>query len=172
MITYLQGDATSPIGSGNKLIIHITNNIGAWGSGFVVAISKRWKEPEQAYRSVKPIIGTVQFVENVGYPDNIITVANMCAQEGTGWKNGIPPIRYESLRSCLQEVAVYALEHKFEIHAPRFGAGLAGGDWNVIESLINDELCKKGIEVFIYDFPISKELSNEIERRKNWDAIR
>jgi len=169
MITYLKGDATRPIGNQNKLIIHITNNIGGWGSGFVVAISKRWKEPEQAYRASKPILGTVQFVENIDYPDNVITVANMCAQEGTGWKNGIPPIRYESLRTCLQQVAVYALEHKFQIHAPRFGAGLAGGDWNVIEKMINDELFSKGIPVFIYDFPTSPELISEIERRKNWD---
>lgn len=26
------------------------NDIGGWGKGFVTALSKKWKEPERAYR--------------------------------------------------------------------------------------------------------------------------
>ena len=51
-IKYIKGDATRPIGDGSKLILHICNDVGAWGSGFVVALSKRWKEPEQKYREL------------------------------------------------------------------------------------------------------------------------
>ena len=49
-INYLEGDATQPIGNGPKIIVHVCNDIGGWGKGFVVAISKRWKEPEAEYR--------------------------------------------------------------------------------------------------------------------------
>jgi O-acetyl-ADP-ribose deacetylase (regulator of RNase III) len=45
-ISYLQGDATSPQAKGNKIIAHICNDLGRWGKGFVLAISKRWPEPE------------------------------------------------------------------------------------------------------------------------------
>lgn len=49
-ITYLKGDATNPMGKGNKIIAHICNDVGGWGKGFVLAISRKWKEPEKAYR--------------------------------------------------------------------------------------------------------------------------
>lgn len=49
-ITYLKGDATSPQASGIKIIAHVCNDIGGWGKGFVLAISRRWPEPEKAYR--------------------------------------------------------------------------------------------------------------------------
>jgi O-acetyl-ADP-ribose deacetylase (regulator of RNase III) len=48
---YVIGDATDPRADGSKQILaHVCNDIGAWGSGFVLAISARWKQPEDAYR--------------------------------------------------------------------------------------------------------------------------
>lgn len=50
-IEYLRGDATVPCKSdGIRIIAHICNDCGGWGSGFVVAISRRWSEPESQYR--------------------------------------------------------------------------------------------------------------------------
>ena len=49
-INYIKGDATVPQAKGTKIIVHICNNIGGWGKGFVLAISKRWTEPEKKYR--------------------------------------------------------------------------------------------------------------------------
>jgi hypothetical protein len=40
-IAYHVGDATMPVGDGPKILVHICNNIGAWGRGFVVALSRR-----------------------------------------------------------------------------------------------------------------------------------
>jgi hypothetical protein len=50
LLKYVIGDATSPQGTGNKIIVHICNDIGGWGLGFVLALSKRWKAPEIQYR--------------------------------------------------------------------------------------------------------------------------
>jgi len=53
MITYLEGDATDPQGltpHENKIIAHVCNDIGAWGRGFVLSLSKRWPHAEKAYR--------------------------------------------------------------------------------------------------------------------------
>jgi hypothetical protein len=38
------------------------------------------------------------------------------------------------------------------IHAPTFGAGLAGGNWNKIEQIIKDEIVNRGIKVTIYKY--------------------
>jgi O-acetyl-ADP-ribose deacetylase (regulator of RNase III) len=67
-INYIKGDATAPTHSGNKIIVHICNDIGGWGKGFVMAISKRWKEPELQYRAWYKSqenfdLGQVQFVQ-------------------------------------------------------------------------------------------------------------
>jgi hypothetical protein len=44
------GDATAPQGTGPKVIAHVCDDMGGWGKGFVVALSKRWPEPEAAYQ--------------------------------------------------------------------------------------------------------------------------
>jgi len=159
-IRYVSGDATDPIGDGRKFIIHCCNDMGLWGAGFVVALSKKWKNPEIRYREWSRefllgnkdrgdfCLGNVQFVR----VEKDIVVANMIGQHGVGWKNGIPPIRYDSIEKCLKKVAKFATHNNAEVHAPRFGAGLAGGDWNKIEELIVDRLIHKGIGVTIYDF--------------------
>lgn len=49
-IQYTTGDATQPLADGAKIICHVCNDIGGWGAGFVVALSRKWSEPERAYR--------------------------------------------------------------------------------------------------------------------------
>lgn len=50
-INYLKGDATTPIiAGGSRFIVHVCNDRGGWGAGFVMALSRRWPEPEAAYR--------------------------------------------------------------------------------------------------------------------------
>ena len=131
-INYLIGDATQPQGDGNKFIVHIKNNIGVWGAGFVMALSRRWPEPEREYRKLTKeqlTLGTIQLVKVE--PD--IHVINMIAQEGIRSINDIvPPIRYNALKECLERATLVVMLYNGSIHMPRIGAGLAGGDWNII----------------------------------------
>lgn len=67
---YRTGDATQPYGEGNKVLVHVCNDVGAWGKGFVLAVSRRWNEPEKQYRRWhkgeldKPFeLGQVQYVQ-------------------------------------------------------------------------------------------------------------
>lgn len=134
---YVKGDATSPT---SGIICHVCNDIGAWGAGFVLALSRKWREPERLYKiwhsrgtwlGKKFKLGEVQFVQ-VG---SNLYVANMIAQRDIRHKK-LPPIRYSALTKCLQEVNAFAKDKGLELHAPKFGAGLAGGDWQTIESII------------------------------------
>jgi O-acetyl-ADP-ribose deacetylase (regulator of RNase III) len=154
-ITYLKGDATSPQAKGVKLIAHICNDRGGWGKGFVVAISKRWPEPEEAYRAWYREraqndfdLGAVQIVQ----VEQCIWVANMIAQHGMTGSNESPPIRYESVKACLETLSLKAQELGASVHMPRRGCGLAGGKWERIEPLISATLCEKNVTVTVYDF--------------------
>lgn len=143
MIEYVKGDATQPIAR-PAIIAHVCNDVGRWGSGFVLAVSKRWKAPERAYR--KRTVWNLNAVQFVDCRDKIV-VANMIAQRGTG---GITPrIRYEALRICLERVADEALRSRSSIHMPRIGCGLGGGRWEDVEPLI-EETCAK-VRVVVYD---------------------
>ena len=155
-IAYLSGDATRPNATGQKIIVHICNDIGKWGKGFVLAISKRWKQPETVYKDAfkgadKPALGDVQIIP----VENDIVVANIIGQHGVrSLRNTTAPapVRYEAIKKGLQAIADYALQHNATVHMPRIGCGLAGGEWAEIEPILNQTLINKGIKTTVYDF--------------------
>lgn len=153
-IQYLIGDATYPVGDGNKIIAHICNDVGKWGKGFVLAISKRWPRSREQFHYLASrrslMLGMVQLVR----VEKSIWVANMVAQRNIISHNGVPPIRYNALLECLKHVGVQAHQLSASIHMPRIGCGLAGGKWEKIEPLITDWL--PGTRVYVYDLPGSR----------------
>jgi O-acetyl-ADP-ribose deacetylase (regulator of RNase III) len=153
-ITYVKGDATAPKAAGPKIIAHICNDRGGWGKGFVMALSARWPEPEDAYRAWYRDraendfgLGVVQLVQVA----QGLWVANMVAQHGMAAGSQGPPIRYEAVEECLGKVAAKAQELAASVHMPRIGCGLAGGKWELIEPIIQRTLGERGIPVTVYD---------------------
>ena len=150
-INYVTGDATSPQGQGTKIIAHVCNNIGAWGAGFVMALSAKWDKPENSYRAMSTEELALGNVRMVGVTDDI-AVANMIAQDNIGsGPDGTPPIRYHALGEALKALDVAAQRLGASIHMPRIGSGLAGGNWDTIEMIIRE--CTT-VRVVIYDLPV------------------
>ncbi len=148
---YVVGDVTQPHGDGTKIIPHVCNDAGGFGSGFAGAVAKKWPEVREAYRAWHArgdnfALGMVQLVK---LPDGIV-VANMIAQHGYSSPDH-PAIQYPALHMCLSKVAKRAKELGASIHCPRLGAGLAGGKWEIIEHILTETT--DGLEVFIYDLP-------------------
>ena len=160
MINYIDGDVleVEPEPGRKSIIAHICNDAGGWGAGFVVAISKKWKEPEEEYRrwyklngqSITPFrLGEIQVVQ----VRKDLAIANMIAQHSYGFKGDTPPIRYDRVRQCLNKLALVANTHEASVLLPRIGCGLAGGTWQVIEGIIKETLIAKNIEVYVYTLP-------------------
>lgn len=155
MLTYKTGDATKPEGAGPKVIVHVCNDIGGWGKGFVLAVSRRWPEPERAFRRWHRERAGNDFglgaVQIVGVrPD--IWVANMVGQRGTRTGSNGPPVRYDAIERCLDALAGHAGRLDASVHMPRIGCGLAGGKWERVEPLIVASLCARDIGTTVYDF--------------------
>lgn len=155
-LTIRDGDATQPDGGDPRVIVHICNDVGGWGRGFVMELSRRWPDPERQYRrwyrdrdNNDFALGAVQFVD-VG--DGIV-VANLVGQRGLRSSNSGPPIRYEAVGAGLARVADYAARTGASVHMPRIGCGLAGGRWEEIEPLVLECLVEHGISVTVYDLP-------------------
>jgi O-acetyl-ADP-ribose deacetylase (regulator of RNase III) len=147
-INYIVGDATLPIGDGNKIIPHICNDIGGWGRGFVLSLSKRWSQPEEEYRNLSPnerTLGSVMFIPVT----NEISVANMIGQHDIKYSSdGLAPIRYNAVRKALISVNDVAIKTNATVHMPRIGTGLAGGQWGEIEKIIKHTM---SVDVYVYD---------------------
>ena len=166
MIQYKNGDLFEYISdkhldpSVNIIIPHITNDIGAWGSGFVVPLGKQYPKAQDSYiksyvdhdNANIPMLGNCQIVD-CGCNTY---VANMCAQTGilghsTGDRNmvNMKPIRYAALVDCMRNVASFADANSCQIHCPKFGSDRAGGNWYFIEELIQEIWEQFSVTVYI-----------------------
>lgn len=124
------------------------------GKGFVLAVSRRWPEPEAAYRAWHRErarndfgLGAAQFVQVERY----VWVANLVGQRGIRTGSKGVPVRYEAIDAALGLLAGKAAELGASVHMPRIGCGLAGGKWSRVEPLVMERLVKPGIAVTVYD---------------------
>ncbi|GGQ98297.1 macro domain-containing protein [Streptomyces asoensis] len=153
-ITYVRGDATVPSVKGAKVIAHVCNDLGGWGKGFVLALSRRWPEPEAAYRawhrgraSNDFALGALQLVR----VQQDVWVANMIGQHGTRTGSKGVPVRYPAVDTALARLADHAISLGASVHMPRIGCGLAGGKWSRVEPLVTGRLVERGVAVTVYD---------------------
>jgi hypothetical protein len=107
-MTIQVGDATRPAGDPPRHRSRLQRR-GWLGAGFVVALSKRWTEPEAAFRrwlceraGNDFALGAVQVVQ----VKSTLWVANLIGQHGVKRAGGKPPVRYESIRAGLALVRV------------------------------------------------------------------
>lgn len=154
MIHYFKGDVFAGLEKSNKptkILIHICNNKGGWGKGFVTALSNKWEQPETLYRECFKLkfcncLGDVQICQ-IGS----IYVINMVAQDGYRTQGNPHPLNYYALSNCLTKLQDWIKIAKLEapiIFCPKIGTGLAGGDWNVIEKLLLKYLNEIDLNVY------------------------
>lgn len=166
MIIFVKGDVTKPLGGKFKYIVHVCNDIGAWGAGVSGAIGKRWPKAERLYRlwSVaralpahennfpKYELGNIQVVQ-MAEPEHNIRVVNLIGQRGIRSTENPHPVRYDAIQQGLKTLAGSLEAHRGEtvVHMPRIGCGLAGGKWEEVEPIIIEELSRKDVAVYVYD---------------------
>jgi hypothetical protein len=131
------------------IIPHVCNNVDAFGAGFAGAVSKFFPDVKTNFHLLGKTarLGHTQFV--TAKSDSVykyqLIFANMIAQNSLINQSNPRPLNYAALVYCMNEVRQYyrklnsqADSSKIEIHCPKFGSGLAGGDWAFIEDLIKD----------------------------------
>lgn len=119
-----------------------------------------YDDKEKVETTGKAKLGQCQYITT---NDDNITVVNMIAQStpGINWypyqydnksiRHPLPPIRYESLEECMVRVTHKMQEENVkDILTVKFGSGLAGGNWDKIESLIEKLWASVGINVTVF----------------------
>jgi O-acetyl-ADP-ribose deacetylase (regulator of RNase III) len=156
-VTYLKGDAAEPRGEDSRLLLQVVNDAAlTWGGGLSLALRQKWPASQQSFRSWalehrNLALGNI----HIAAINPSLSLVSMIAQHGYG-PSPKPRIRYLALQACLRKVASIAAERGATVHMPRIGCGQAGGSWDVVSELIDETLCNKEIDVFVYDLPGTK----------------
>jgi O-acetyl-ADP-ribose deacetylase (regulator of RNase III) len=124
------------------IIVHGCNAQGVMGSGVALAIKQMYYQCFLEYRRVYeeetlPLGSIVWFNPEfcIDFSKNLF-IANAITQEyfGTDRRH----VNYAAIAKVFMEVFRQAKTTDLEVHFPKIGAGLGGGDWDIIEAIIND----------------------------------
>ena len=147
-------------------IPHVCNNIDLFGAGFAADIADKFPSVKADYH----MLGKNFLKNNFGYAQIIkvmeetrhkqkLYIVNMIAQNGVQSKNNLRPLNYFALAKSMGILSSFILSNtgylnkseNIEIHCPKFGSGLAGGNWNFISDLIDDVWGRYNVTVHILD---------------------
>lgn len=142
---------------------HVCNNIDLFGAGFAAQIADKFPSVKTDYH----LLGKNFLKNNFGYAQILkvfedpkfrhkLFIVNMIAQNGVRNPNNTRPLHYPALVKSMSNLQQYIFMNtgfvnkteKIEIHAPKFGSGLAGGNWNFIQDLIDDVWGKFFVTVY------------------------
>jgi len=144
MLKYVKGDLFS---TDCDIIGHGCNCRGVMGSGVAKIVREKYPKAYNAYRELYEQdglwLGDIQFVlQNDGK-----YVANCMTQDGY-FPRHVVNVDYVALEKCMWELKRFAREKSLSIALPKIGAGLAGGDWNTIEEILNKVFFNYDVTVY------------------------
>ena len=158
MIEFREGDVTK---SGADIICHQTNCRGVMGSGLARQI--KMENPEMFHRYVAHckqvgdrLLGTALILpmdqDLYKKSSDMRYIANCFGQAGYGRDKVYT--QYKALESALARVAAFARSYnKRSIAIPyNIGCGLAGGKWDIVESIIRHVLGGPDFDVTIWRY--------------------
>jgi len=147
MISYLKCDLFD---TNCDIIAHGVNCMGAFGAGVAYFVDRYYPKARDYYfdkleeEGWKP--GDVQMVLQIDGK----YIAN-CATQDRYLPRGVRHADYDAIRTCMDKVKRFAKDKGLSIAIPKIGAGLAGGDWNVIESILKEVFTDYDATVYYLD---------------------
>lgn len=135
------------------VIAHCANCFNTFGAGVAKQIKAKYPNAYAADCATKSgdkgKLGS--FTKSVG--DKIIY--NLYGQFFYGFRNGKPPLDYSALQMAMSAMRRDLIMHHKQLYEsgiamPRIGAGLAGGDWDTIEQIINRVFFDCNVTIYTY----------------------
>jgi O-acetyl-ADP-ribose deacetylase (regulator of RNase III) len=132
------------------VIIHGCNCQCQMGAGIAKTVKALFPEAYRAdcetIKGAREKLGSISFAAIVR-PSASFTIVNAYTQ--FHWRGSGVKADYEAIRSAMRAVGL-----RFDglrIGYPLIGAGLAGGDWNIISSIIDEELDDQDHTLVVYE---------------------
>lgn len=130
-----------------KFILHGCNAQGVMGAGFAKTVKELQSFAYQQYREAYERRG-LKLGEAIIVRDTKRVIIHAITQQYYG-KDGRRYVSYDAIANAM--AAVEENLYGETIAMPKIGSGLAGGDWNVIEAIIESELKTVQPVVFTLD---------------------
>lgn len=156
----MQGDIMSPNRTGHEVLVcHQVNCMGVMGAGLAKQLRDLFPQMYRSYKALcnmasdkRTLLGQIDTCP-VNYNGYDYTIVSIFGQEHYG-KGGCFT-DYDALRKAFQTIRGMAsplpARVSTRVRIPyRLGCGLAGGDWNVVISIIQEELLDHDIIVEIW----------------------
>lgn len=143
MIEYIKGNLFS---AKHPMIAHGCNAQGVMGSGVAKIIKEKFPEAYIIYKEECASGLNMPFVSY--WAGNGTIIANCITQKYFGY-NGVRYVLYDYVDYCMEELNSKMICSGIEYVAmPKIGSGLGGGDWRVIEAIINSRLSNQLVKVY------------------------
>ena len=145
MIVYKHGDL---LASDEKVIAHGCNCSGGFASGFAKQVAERYPAAREAYLHRHNTRGwSLGDVQLIGVGDGSgVTIANCGTQQRYGRTDEGPYVSYPAIKLVIRNLAK-SFPQGFAI--PKIGAGLAGGNWDIIAKIIEEESGPVEVRVYV-----------------------
>lgn len=159
MITYVKGDVVAALKNGEiDVLVHGVNCKGKMNSGIAKQIREEFPKVFEEYKFYvyantpfsyegedlsADLLGNTQTAR----VDKFKFIVNAFTQDDCGY-DGKMFCSYDAINTCMKRIKEDATGN-VKIGMPKIGAGLGGGDWKVIEAIINSVFHDK--EVFVYE---------------------
>ena len=136
----LRGDLIELAKDGHfDVIVHGCNCFCMMGAGIAAQIAREFPQAKIIDRLTtggsREKLGEITTAVCQGSTGPIVVVN---AYTQYRYERHVLQVNYESLRNCFTRVRKLFRNHK--IGYPKIGAGLAGGDWDIIKDIIDSEL--------------------------------
>jgi len=124
-----------------NVIVHGCNCFHTMGAGIAKEIKQRYPDAYKAditrtIKGDKGKLGAFTWADVQAPSGHPFRIVNAYIQYRYG--KGGPHINYTAVKQCFQIIQREYWDKR--IGYPKIGAGLAGGDWNIIQTIINEEL--------------------------------
>ena len=130
MIEYRKGNLLDVT---EGIIVHGCNMCGVMGAGVALAVKQKYPA---CFAKYKLCLETCKYSlgENIMYRVNQnLWICNALTQDDYGGTKR--QVNYTAISHVFRDLVT---EGSSPLHFPKIGAGLGGGDWGIIEQIIND----------------------------------
>lgn len=121
-------------------IVHGCNAQGVMGAGVALAVKNKYPGAYEDYRFAYENSGLALGTVYPSIASKDLIIWNAITQDGYG-RDG-RNCSYDAIETCFSDIniAVKEMEGEIdaEIHIPMIGAGLGGGNWNIIKTIIEE----------------------------------
>jgi len=158
MIHEVEGDVLEALVDGDiDVLAHGVNCCDAFGSGIAGQIAREFPHVKEAYHRKYSKYGIALGEVDIVPVTTSYAIANCATQQLCGGEPKKQPLEmycsYDAIKECMIELREKYKCMDTSIGMPYIGAGLAGGNWNTIKSIITEVFEKSNsIDVYLYKY--------------------